>query len=91
MLHAVNNAFEVGLVENANDNPKPLTITLRQAEVLGCVSQGHLKSEVGRILYMSEATVRTHIHNIIENNNLSNMAHGVTLGYLSGQLPWTNK
>jgi DNA-binding NarL/FixJ family response regulator len=41
-------------------------ITPRQMEVLGLLSSGHSTREIGRKLYLSEATVRNHIRGLLQ-------------------------
>ena len=41
-------------------------ITPRQMEVLQLLSSGHSTREIGRKLYLSEATVRNHIRGLLQ-------------------------
>jgi NarL family two-component system response regulator LiaR len=54
--------------------PKPATLTdaltEREIEVLQLVAQGHSNREISRVLSISEATVRTHVSNILAKLNL---------------------
>lgn len=45
-------------------------LTERQVEVLQLVAQGHSNREISNLLMISEATVRTHVSNILCNLNL---------------------
>jgi GAF domain-containing protein len=62
-------------------------ITPRQMEVLGLLSSGHSTREIGRKLYLSEATVRNHIRGLLQafgaHSQLEVLARARELGVLT--------
>ena len=61
-------------------------ITPRQMEVLSLLSSGHSTREIGRELYLSEATVRNHIRGLLQafgaHSQLEVLARARELGVL---------
>lgn len=61
-------------------------ITPRQMEVLGLLSAGRSTREIGRVLYLSEATVRNHIRGLLQafgaHSQLEVLARARELGVL---------
>ena len=61
-------------------------ITPRQMEVLQLLSSGHSTREIGRELYLSEATVRNHIRGLLKafgaHSQLEVLARARELGIL---------
>lgn len=45
-------------------------LTGRQEEILSLLGEGHSDTEIGKALYLSEATVRSHIYNILQRLGL---------------------
>ena len=43
-----------------------LTLTSRERQVLSCIRQGNSNKEIGRTLNISEATVKNHVHHLLE-------------------------
>jgi DNA-binding NarL/FixJ family response regulator len=41
--------------------PAPTPLSAREAEVLACAARGLTNAEIGRVLFISEATVKTHL------------------------------
>lgn len=52
-------------------------LTERQEEILSLLSEGKSDGEIGLILHLSEATVRSHIRNIMQRLNLETRALAV--------------
>lgn len=61
-------------------------LTLREIEVLELVRQGFTNDEIGRLLGISERTVRAHISSIKEKLHASDRAAAVARGFESGIL-----
>lgn len=61
-------------------------LSLRQVEVLRMVAIGASASEIANELWISEATVRTHVKNILERLGAKNRAHAVALAMDRGLL-----
>ncbi len=61
------------LGRSAVDEP----LTSRQEEILALVGEGRSDQEIGQILHLQEATVRSHVHRIIQRLGLENRAQAV--------------
>lgn len=62
-----------------DDAEVPHSLTVKEKEVLQWVMAGKTSWEVGRILSMSERTVKFHLHNIYTKLNVVNRAQAVTM------------
>jgi two-component system, NarL family, response regulator LiaR len=58
-------------------------ITVRQKEILALLGEGHTDQEIGKILHLGEATVRSHVHNILLRLGLESRTQAVA--YLNRQ------
>jgi two-component system nitrate/nitrite response regulator NarL len=47
-------------------SPEPQALTQRERQILDLVSEGKSNKEIGRALQISNATVKNHVHNILE-------------------------
>jgi len=52
-------------------------LTSRQEEVLVLIGEGRSDAEIGEILHLTEATVRSHVHRIIQRLGVENRAQAV--------------
>lgn len=52
-------------------------LTTRQEEVLVLIGEGRSDHEIGEILHLTEATVRSHVHRIIQRLGLENRSQAV--------------
>jgi two-component system, NarL family, response regulator LiaR len=52
-------------------------LTSRQEEVLVLIGEGKSDQEIGEILHLTEATVRSHVHRIIQRLGVENRAQAV--------------
>ena len=68
------------------DSAMPIQLTPRELDVLTFSAAGKTCWEISRIYSISEATVRTHMRNIIRKLNAANKTHAVTLALRSGQI-----
>ncbi len=50
---------------------KKSAISKREREVIACVAQGFKNKEIGEKLFISEQTVKSHIHNIFDKLGVS--------------------
>lgn len=58
----------------------------RQHEILALIADGNSYADVGRLLYISTETVRTHAKQILRRLNARDRAHAVSLAYQAGLL-----
>jgi two-component system, NarL family, response regulator LiaR len=52
-------------------------ITIRQKEILVLLGEGHSDEEIGKALHLGEATVRSHVHNILQRLGMETRAQAV--------------
>ena len=55
-------------------------MTVREREVLGLIGQGLNNTEIAERLFVSTATVKTHINNLFAKLDLRDRAQAVRLG-----------
>jgi NarL family two-component system response regulator LiaR len=60
------------------------TLTEREAEVLGQVAQGLSNQEIALTLFVSEATVRTHVSNILAKLHMANRVQATLYALKTG-------
>jgi DNA-binding NarL/FixJ family response regulator len=66
-------------------------LTRREREVLVAVAHGLTNSEIARRLFLSEATVKTHVHRIFLKLGVSERAQAVTAAFKSGLVKPTDR
>ena len=54
-----------------------IALTAREREILGLVAQGYSSPEIGRQLFVSVATVKSHLAHLYEKLGVSNRAGAV--------------
>jgi DNA-binding NarL/FixJ family response regulator len=59
-------------------------LTERELDVFRSVARGLSNTEIGRELYISETTVKTHVTHILQKLNLRDRVQAVVLAYQSG-------
>jgi DNA-binding NarL/FixJ family response regulator len=59
-------------------------LTDREREVLVEIASGHANAEIARALYLSEATVKTHVGRILAKLGLRDRVHAVIFAYDQG-------
>lgn len=62
----------------------PDGLTRREAEVLTLIARGRSNAEIAGDLFISEATVKTHINNLFAKANLRDRAQAVTYAFRNG-------
>jgi len=67
--------------------PLQESLSTREAEVLAQVARGLTNAEIGRVLYISEATVKTHLGRACAKLGVSGRTAAVTKAMQTGALP----
>jgi DNA-binding NarL/FixJ family response regulator len=67
--------------------PQQEALSAREAEVLAHVARGLTNAEIGRVLYISEATVKTHLGRACAKLGVSGRTAAVTKAMQTGALP----
>jgi DNA-binding NarL/FixJ family response regulator len=67
--------------------PRPDSLSAREAQVLGLVARGQTNSEIGKALFISEATVKTHLLRAYAKLGVSDRTAAVTTAIGLGMLP----
>lgn len=62
----------------------PEQLTAREAEVLALIAQGLSNAEIGERLFLSRATVKTHINRIFAKTGVRDRAQAVRYAYRTG-------
>lgn len=73
LFKGIREAKHVPAGQSAADEP----LTTRQEEILALLGEGRSDQEIGKILHLSEGTVRSHVHNITQRLGLENRAQAV--------------
>ncbi|MEU4329737.1 response regulator transcription factor [Nonomuraea dietziae] len=66
------------------DESRLTALTAREREVLGRIAQGQSNGQIAETLFMSPATVKTHVNRIMSKLGLHDRAQLVVLAYESG-------
>jgi len=74
----------VGAAADADTLPPPDELTPREAEVLSCIAAGLSNSEIATDLFVSEATIKTHINHIFTKTGLRDRAQLVGYAFQHG-------
>lgn len=83
-------AYRNGDLATLTAEPRePLTLKQRERQVLIGMSYGLNNEEIGRRLFISEDTVKTHARRLFQKLQAKDRAHAVALGYQHGHLSLT--
>jgi len=77
---------ELEEMQPATHDEDPGALSPRQLDVLRLVALGANASQIAAELSISEATVRTHVKNVLERLGAHNRAHAVAIAMTSGLL-----
>ncbi|GGO24301.1 DNA-binding response regulator [Micromonospora parathelypteridis] len=78
------------LVEQVRNPPRPATtpiLSAREVQVLSLVATGRTNADIGRILHITEATVKTHLLRAFNKLDVSDRTAAVTTAMALGVLP----
>jgi len=67
--------------------PGPTTLTARETEVLACIGRGLSNADVGRELFIGEATVKTHLQRVFAKLGVDDRTAAVVTAIEEGILP----
>lgn len=67
--------------------PAPVALTARETEVLQAVADGLSNPDIGRRLFIAEATVKTHLLRIFAKLDVTDRTHAVVTALSRGLLP----
>jgi DNA-binding NarL/FixJ family response regulator len=73
-----------GAVAEAQPTGRRLTLTERELQVLRGMADGKSNAEIGRELFVSEDTVKTHARRLFRKLGARDRAHAVAAGFRSG-------
>ncbi|HEU0288853.1 MAG TPA: response regulator transcription factor [Nocardioidaceae bacterium] len=59
-------------------------LTSRELEVFGLISQGLSNAEIGRELFISDTTVKTHVTRLLQKIHVRDRAQAIVLAYQTG-------
>lgn len=68
----------------ASNGTTPGMLTEREAQVLQAMADGKSNAEIGRELYLSEDTIKTHARRIFRKLGARDRAHAVAAGFRAG-------
>lgn len=74
------------LIRERRPREPGVRLTQREREILGLVAQGKSNAAIGRALYISETTVKTHLQHAYTKLDASDRAHAITLAREQGLL-----
>ena len=60
--------------------------TAREIEVLQLISEGLVNREIGKTLFLSEETVKSHVRHLLAKLQARSRAHAVAVGFRRGLL-----
>jgi DNA-binding NarL/FixJ family response regulator len=64
--------------------PEVSTLTSRELEVFELITRGLSNAEIGRELYISDTTVKTHVTRLLQKLGLRDRAQAIVLAYQTG-------
>ena len=65
---------------------EPNPLTARELEILGAVAEGHTNARIGRLLWVTEQTVKFHLSNIYRKLGVSNRTEASRYALVNGMV-----
>ncbi len=85
ILHVITEGRRVGAEARVGtQTPRPPDLTEREVQVLTGMSRGRSNAEIGRELFLSEDTVKTHARRLFRKLGAADRAQAVAVGYRTG-------
>lgn len=78
----------MGRLRQAGSAAGPSPVTKRELEVLDLIQLGLSNQEIGRRLYLSEQTVKSHVASLLQKLGARDRAQAVVLGLRRGLIDW---
>jgi DNA-binding NarL/FixJ family response regulator len=86
-IHAVaNGTARQEARENAPIPVAPCPLTARELEILRAVAEGHTNARIGRLLWVTEQTVKFHLSNIYRKLGVSNRTEASRYALVNGMV-----
>jgi two-component system NarL family response regulator len=60
--------------------------TAREIEVLALIAEGLVNRDIGKVLFLSEETVKSHVRHLLAKLQARSRAHAVAIGFRRGLL-----
>jgi DNA-binding NarL/FixJ family response regulator len=86
LLEALASGAKLGVVEAATPATVEDGLTARESEVLTEIAEGHSNAEIAARLFVSEATVKTHINHLLAKTGCRDRAALVGYAYRTGRI-----
>ncbi|MDQ7028926.1 MAG: LuxR family transcriptional regulator [Ardenticatenia bacterium] len=84
---AVAQAVHLGLISSSTNTSHRAELTERELEILRLLAQGATNREIARVLAISEHTVKTHVHHILEKLGAENRAQATAYALQQRLIP----
>ena len=84
LLDALRSGTPVGVPATGGQGPAPDGLTRREVDVVQHIAAGHSNSEIAAALFVSEATVKTHINHVFAKTGVRDRAQLVGYAFRTG-------